>query len=62
MAPKKIKLTWKCGKCGDIVESYSFKRWDMDVCKCGESGIDLEDWYQRNFGCPVEIKREEIKD
>jgi len=57
---KYIKLTWKCAECGDVVTSYSNRRHDMNFCKCGLSGVDLEEWYQRNIGKIIEIKREEI--
>ncbi|MEA2015457.1 MAG: hypothetical protein U9O59_01860 [Actinomycetota bacterium] len=57
-----VKLTWQCELCGDIVVSYSNKRHDMNYCKCGESAVDLEEWYQRNMGKIKEIKRETIKD
>mgnify|MGYP006910662831 CR=1 FL=1 len=53
-----VKLTWKCKKCGDIQISYSNRRHDMQVCKCGCSGVDLEEGYQRNMGSIEEIKRE----
>ena len=53
-----IRLTWGCTKCGDTVESYSNRRWDMDMCKCKESAVDLEEFYQRNMGYVKEIKRE----
>ena len=58
---KGTKITWECGKCGDVKESCSWKRWEMDVCKCGASGMDLEEWYSRSMGCPKIIKREEIE-
>lgn len=56
------KLTWQCNRCKDIVISYSNIRWNMDGCKCGQSGVDLERWYQRNFGYVKELKREIIDD
>lgn len=58
---KGTKITWKCKKCEDVRESYSWKRWEMDICRCGESGIDLEEWYMRSMGCPEIIKREETQ-
>ena len=29
----------------------------MDYCRCGESGVDLEKGYQREFGKVKELKR-----
>ena len=55
-----IKLTWKCKKCGDIQVSYSNRRHDMQICKCGHSGVDLEKWYSRYMGSVEELKREEV--
>lgn len=43
-------LKWKCTKCGDVQKSYSDRRWDMNMCKCGESGVDLEEGYSRYLG------------
>jgi len=54
------KLIWKCKKCGDVQTSYSNRRHDMQMCKCGQSGVDLEEWYQRNIGSIEEVSREEI--
>lgn len=57
-----IRVTWKCGKCGSIQESYSHKRWEMDVCECGHSGYDLEPWYSRTMGNVIIIKEEVLKE
>jgi hypoxanthine-guanine phosphoribosyltransferase len=33
----------------------------MNFCKCGETGVDLEEQYMRGYGLNMEeIKREEI--
>jgi hypothetical protein len=56
-----IHLTWSCGICNDVVESYSNRRHDMNMCKCGKSGVDLELWHQRNMGEVKELKRIIIK-
>ena len=56
-----IQLKWKCGLCGDEKISYSNKKWDMDMCKCGKTGVDLEEWYQRNIGKVIELERKEIE-
>ena len=42
-------MKWMCKKCKDIKESKPI-RWQMDVCKCGSSGVDLENDYSRMFG------------
>jgi endogenous inhibitor of DNA gyrase (YacG/DUF329 family) len=55
---EKVILTWKCGYCGSVQVSDSSKRHSMDFCKCRESAVDLEQWYQRNVGNVIEIKRE----
>ena len=34
----------------------------MDYCRCGESGVDLEDGYQRMFGKVKDIKRTILND
>ena len=43
-------IKWKCNYCNDIVTSSSNERWKMDVCKCGKSGVDLEESYCRGMG------------
>ena len=30
------------------------------MCKCGKTGVDLEEWYQRNIGKVIELERKEI--
>ena len=45
-----MRMTWKCVKCGSIVVSHSDIRHDMNFCKCGEAGVDLEEFYTRTFG------------
>ena len=55
----RVKLTWTCGFCGDVNESYSNRRWDMNVCKCGKSSVDLEKYYQRIFGKVIKVSSQE---
>lgn len=55
------RLVWMCTVCGDKLISASNKRHQMDICECGNSGVDLEEGYQRNFGHIMIIKREQIK-
>lgn len=57
-----IRLIWQCEICQDVVVSYSHLRHDMNVCHCGESGIDLEEHYQRGFGKVKDISRKELID
>jgi len=56
-----VILTWKCKECGDVVVSTSDSRHSINVCECGKSGVDLEEHYQRSFGCPEDINIEIIK-
>ncbi len=56
-----VKVTWECGKCGSVQESYSDRRWEMDVCECGHSGYDLEMWYSRSMGAVKILKTEQIE-
>ena len=58
---KTIKWTWECTECEGVVESFSNKRHDMNFCKCGKSGVDLEGGYARSSGSVEIIKIEEIK-
>lgn len=44
------RLIWRCKSCGEIVLSYSNLRHDMNICDCGKSGVDYEEWYTRAFG------------
>ena len=53
----RIILEWQCEICQDIQLSDSIRRHHMDYCKCGESGVDLEEGYQRTFGKVKDIKR-----
>jgi len=57
---KYTKVTWECGNCNKQHESYSDKRWDMQMCECGQSGYDLEEHYARTMGDVRIIKEENI--
>ena len=58
-----IRMTWRCTKCNDTCVSYSDIMHDMNFCKCGEAGVDLEEFYTRTFGKIEVISLEEkIKD
>jgi hypothetical protein len=52
------KVTWECLSCNKQHESYSHKRWNMQVCECGKSGYDLEEHYSRTMG-EIKIIKEE---
>lgn len=43
-------LKWKCFNCEDVVISNSNRHHQMDFCKCGITGVDLEEDYQRVQG------------
>jgi hypothetical protein len=58
----RIILEWECELCGDKQLSDSIRTHHMDYCKCGDSGVDLEEDYQRQFGKIKDIKRTVIKD
>jgi len=62
MDKKYKKITWKCGVCDSIQESYSNRRWDMDICKCGQSGMDLEESYSRQMGEIIIVKEEILEE
>ena len=53
----RIILTWQCETCKDIQLSDSIRTHHMDYCKCGESGVGLEEGYQRQIGKVKDIKR-----
>ena len=53
------KVTWDCLSCNKQHESQSNKRWDMQVCECGKSGYDLEEYYARTMG-EIKIIKEEV--
>ena len=58
----RIILEWQCQECEDIQLSDSIRTHHMDYCRCGESGVDLEDGYQRCMGKVKEIKRKVIEE
>lgn len=43
-------IKWKCSKCKDIVISNTKRHHQMDICKCGGSGLDAEEDYVRCDG------------
>lgn len=37
------RLIWQCNQCDDIIVSHSHRRHEMNFCKCGKTGVDLEE-------------------
>lgn len=51
-----VYLKWQCLECGDIIISNSKRHHQMDFCKCGKSGCDLEEDYMRWDGAFKKLK------
>ena len=49
-------IIWKCPECGDVRASNNLQHHQMDTCKCGITGIDLEQHTCRHIGYPKTIK------
>jgi len=45
-----VYVKWACLKCEDVKVSNSKRHHQMDICKCGGSGLDLEEEYSRMMG------------
>lgn len=41
-------IKWKCLLCEHITVSNSFKRHQIDYCKCGKTFVDAEEFYTRH--------------
>ena len=41
-------IEWTCPHCKDKLKSNSSEHHKLDMCKCGKSGVDLED-----YGCRI---------
>lgn len=53
---KSVKLIkWECLHCGGIYTSDPKIRHSMDVCSCGKSAIDAEEFYTRIIGDKVKF-------
>jgi len=52
-----IRLIWQCEKCEDVVISYSNLKHDINYCSCGETAVDLEEYYQKDIGKIKELSR-----
>ena len=48
--------TYKCKKCEDVFTANSKEHHKMDYCKCGECGVDLEEYCERHIGEVEELK------
>ena len=59
---KERYIYWKCSKCNSHHKSDKQARWNMDMCKCQESGVDAEEHYSRWLGDSVEISIEEYEE
>ena len=59
MVNNSMRWVWKCLFCDDFSVSYSHQIHTMDICKCGRSGVDLEEGYARGMGSyeTVDIKK-----
>jgi len=49
-------IKWKCPYCREEVISNSKRRHEMNICKCGKTGCDLEEDYCRWVGIPEWVK------
>lgn len=45
-----MKIVWFCKKCNWVSISDSKLRHCMETCKCGETSLDLEEYYSRMTG------------
>lgn len=43
-------IIWSCPHCKEVRVSFSREPHSMNICKCGKSGMDLEEWYNRVMG------------
>lgn len=48
-------LVWTCLKCGDIKVSNNHRHHELNMCKCGSSGVDYEEYYTRILGLTSRI-------
>ena len=47
-----MKIVWVCPHCNCVSVSDSAYHHQMDICKCGKSGVDLEEYLCRYMGEP----------
>ena len=48
-----MKIVWCCTECNWVGVSDSSIRHCMEICKCGETSLDLEEEYCRVVGHPL---------
>ena len=48
-------IVWYCPKCNWVCISNSKIRHCMDVCRCRETSLDLEEGYSRVTGFPIRL-------
>jgi len=58
----KMVMKWECLTCGKVNTSDSSVTHQLDMCSCGNSGIDLEEYYTRFIGDVREISTEKYDD
>lgn len=56
-----MRIYWHCNECGKEYVSNSKIRNNMDICSCGHSGVDVEEFYQRSFGYVIIDKVEKVE-
>lgn len=52
---KHRKIAWVCLKCNWLQVSDSREHHKMDFCKCGETGLDLEEYQTRVAGLAFRV-------
>ena len=45
-----VRFKWRCKLCKQEPVSDTRQRHTMDVCDCGQSGVDAEEYYTRIMG------------
>jgi hypothetical protein len=50
-------IVWKCHKCKEINVSRAREHHNMDICRCKQSGIDLEEYCTRIMGSVKILKK-----
>ena len=52
-----MKIAWICLECNWLQVSDSKEHHQMDICKCGKTGVDLEEYMCRWDGSPMVVAR-----
>lgn len=50
-----MKIVWYCPECNWVSVSDSKLHHYMETCKCGQSGVDLEEYMCRFMGNPIQL-------